>query len=360
MNMRLACLLMVLGSVLPGVSRAEPYLAVQKGLKCGSCHTAPSGGGKRTAYGDAFAQVELPARTLSMGDMWTGDLGKYLAVGGDLRGGWGRVEVPGQPRSSSTELEEFLAYAELRAVPRYLSLYVDARLRPDKPYFREQYARLKLPNGQWSIRIGKFFLPFGWRLQDDTAFIRQVGGINYNTPDNGAELEFERGRWTAQLAVTRGTAGGPETDSGKQYSLRVAQVRPSWQIGTSLNLNDARVGDRKMLNIFGGLKTGPVAWLAEVDYIRDESFALAPRRSRTSLVEGNYGYRKGHNLKLTFEWYDPDSQVSEDEQIRTSAVWEYTPFQFVQARIGLRKFDGIPQNPAQNREEAFAQIHLTF
>ena len=351
---------LLIGMLLPAMATAEPYLAVQKGLKCATCHIAPSGGGKRTTYGNVFAQAELPERTLDMGSLWTGDVGKILAVGGDLRGGWERTAVPSQPNTSKSSLEEFLAYAELRAIPRYLALYVDGRLRPDDPYIREQYARLKFPNGRWSIRAGQFFLPFGWRLQDDTAFIRQVGGINYNTPDKGTELEFEQGRWTAQFAVTRGTAGGPETDSGKQYSLRIANVRAAWQIGGSLNFNDAKVGDRQMQNVFVGLKTGPVAWLAELDYIRDESSPTGRRNSWATFFEANYGYRKGHNLKVTYEWYDPDNQVSEDEQNRISAVWEYTPFQFVQARIGLRNFTGIPQNPAQNREQTFAEIHMSF
>lgn len=345
---------------LPLLAGAEPYLAVQKGLKCGTCHTSPSGGGKRTHYGNVYAQTELPARALDIGTIWTGELGRYFAVGGDARGGWNRTEVPGQPAQSSSELDEFLAYAELRPFPKFLTLYVDARLRPDDPLIREQYARLRLPGGRWSIRAGEFFLPFGWRLEDDTEFIRQVGGINYNTPDKGWEIEFEQGPWTAQLAVTRGTAGGPEVDSGKQYSLRAGYVRDRWRLGGSFNLNDARIGDREMQNVFIGLRTGRVSWLAEVDFIVDESVPTGRRESRVSLLEANYGYRKGHNLKLTFGWYDPDDDVSEDERNRLSAVWEYTPFQFLQARLGYRQFNGIPQNPAQNREQLFAELHVMF
>ena len=45
-------------------AHAEPYLAVQKGLKCGMCHVSPAGGGKRTVYGNVFGQVEASARTL--------------------------------------------------------------------------------------------------------------------------------------------------------------------------------------------------------------------------------------------------------------------------------------------------------
>jgi len=340
--------------------QAEPYLAVQKGMKCMTCHAAPSGGGKRTAYGNAYMQTEMAARTLDMGPIWTGDFGRYLGIGGNVRGGWSQLDVPGEAASSETDLEEFLAYAEIRAWPGYLTLYVDARLRPNDPVVREQYARLSLAGGRWTLQAGEFFLPYGIRLQDDEAFVRQVPGINFNTPDTGWQIGLERGRWSAQFAVTRGTAGGPEIDSGKQYSLRVEQVRESWRVGASLNLNDSPFGDRQMQNVFAGLRTGPVSWLAEIDLIIDEGSVTGRRESWASLLEANYGYRKGHNLKASYEWFDPDRDVSEDEQLRLSLVWEYSPIQFLQVRLGLRHYDGIPQNPSQNREQVFAQLHVPF
>ena len=343
---------------------AEPYFAVQEGLKCMVCHTSASGGGKRTAYGNIYALTRLTERYVKQKDKppnyWTGEIWKYLAVGGDLRGGWSQAKVPGQPDISETELEEFLAYAEVRLLPGYLTFYVDARLAPDDPFTREKYLRLSTKSGKFYIRGGDFFLPYGFRLQDDSAFIRQVPGINYNTPDSGWEAGVEHNSWSAQLAITRGTAGGPEIDSGKQYSLRVSYVRPKWRLGGSFNLNETDFGDRQMQNIFVGIKTGRIAWLAEVDFIMDEGTATGDRESWVSFLEGNIAFKQGHNLKLTFEYYDPDIDVSEDEQNRLSLVWEYFPMQFIQTRLGYRRFDGIPQNAAQNREELFAELHIPF
>ena len=341
-------------------SFAEPYLAVQKGLKCGMCHTSPSGGGKRTVYGNAYAQAEVSAHTLDFGDFWTGELGKYLTVGGDIRGGWNQIDVSGQPKTSETDLEEFLAYVELRPFPRHLTIHVDARLGPEDPVVREQYVRLSTTDDGWHIKGGEFFLPYGLRIQDDDAFIRQVTRINFNTPDTGWELGYEHEKWSAQLAVTRGTAGGPEVDSGKQYSLRVSHVAPKWRVGGSFNFNDTKFGDRQMQNVFGGLRTGRVAWLAELDLIIDDGTSTGRRELWASLIEANILLKRGHNLKLTIEYFDPDSDVSEDEQNRFSVVWEYFPIQFVQTRLGYRKYNGIPQSPAQNREQIFLELHLLF
>ncbi len=122
--------LLLVSAFVPLSVLAEPYLAVQKGLKCGMCHTSPSGGGKRTVFGNAYAQTELSERTLDLGKLWTGELGKYFAVGGDVRGGWNQIDVSGQPNASDTELEEFLAYVEIRPFRKYLTIHVDAKLGP--------------------------------------------------------------------------------------------------------------------------------------------------------------------------------------------------------------------------------------
>ena len=112
--------------------------------------------------------------------------------------------------------------------------------------------------------------------------------------------------------------------------------------------------------MFGGLRTGPVAWLAEVDLVEDESFAEGTRDLVTALLEANWAVRRGHNLKLTAEWFEPDSGVDDDEQTRWSAVYEYSPVQFLQVRGGARIYDGIPQNDIENRKFYFLELHGFF
>jgi len=343
---------------------AEPYLAIQSGQKCMVCHTSPSGGGKRTPYGNLYTRTELADHWIGKkgggGDFWNGEIFEFLAVGGDLRGSWSKENAPGLDSQTDSEFDEFLAYFEVRLLPNYLTFYLDKRLRPDRPVEREKYLRLSTKDGRFYVKGGDMFLPYGFRLQDDDAFIRQVPGINYNTPDTGWEAGMEHDDWSVQFAVTRGTAGAPDVDSGKQYSLRASYVQPTWRIGGSLNFNDAKVGDRQMQNVFAGLKMGRIAWLAEVDYIIDDGTPTGRRELWMSFIEANINVAKGHNAKLTFEYFDPDVDVSENQQNRISAVWEYFPMQFLQVRAGYRHYDGIPQNPAQNREQFFLELHVPF
>jgi hypothetical protein len=324
-----------------------------------TCHVNPTGGGMRNTFGQVWGQTVLPAKRIDTGDPWTGEISRFLAIGGNLRASSSATDVPHRPTASSFDTDELRLYLEVRAIADRLSVYVDQRLGPGGSANQEAYGRLWFSNNRFYVKAGQMYLPYGLRLQDDTAFIRQVPGINFTTPDRGVEVGLELDDWSAQLAASNGTAGGTEQDSGKQYSLRVEHVRSLWRAGASFNFNDAAAGQRQMQNVFVGLRTGPVAWLAEADYVIDDG--LTPRRKQVvGLLEADWLVRKGHSLKLTAEYFDPDRDVSEDQQNRFSLVWEYTPMQFMQVRIGARNYDGIPQSDLQNRREVFAQLNAYF
>jgi len=292
-------------------------------------------------------------------DPWAEALDGLVTLGGDLRVAATYLDVPNQPERNAFGTQEFRAYLAANVIPDRLVVYADQQLAPGGSQMREAYLRLWLGNGHYYVKAGQMYLPYGWRLEDDSAFIREAAGVNFTTPDNGFELGFESRSWTVQLALSNGTAGGPEADPGKQTSLRAEYVQPAWRLGASFNHNDADAGVRRMQNVFAGAKTGPVAWLAEVDYIVDDS--LEPQRAQTvGLLEANWGYRRGHNLKATAEHFDPDDDVDEDQQARYSLVWEHTPIQFLQARLGARVYDGIPQNDLQNRRLLFLELHGFF
>lgn len=354
-----ACMLLM--AVLQAPAHAEPYLAVREGLKCVSCHVDPAGGGMRNAFGNAWAQTTLAARRVEVADaaVWTGSLNRHVAVGGNLRGAATHTDVPDQSNRSAFDLEELRVFLDLAAIPDRLALHVDQRIAPGNSANLEAYVRYVTADRRWHLKAGQFYLPFGLRLEDDSAFIRQVTGISFATPDRGVEIGFESARLSAQIAVSNGSGGGPEIDEGKQVSLRAEHVRNRWRLGASFNLNDANAGDRRMQGLFAGLRTGPIAWLAEADYVVDDSF-VTPRRHWVGLLEGNWGFARGHNLKITAEYFEPDTDVDEDEQNRFSAVWEYSPVQFLQVRAGARVYDGIPQNTLQNRRIYFIGLNGFF
>lgn len=342
-------------------TRAEPYLAVQQGYKCVACHVNPAGGGMRNEFGNIFAQNVLPARHVDVGDSsWTGALGGLVSVGGNLRGAWTATDVPGQDATNEFDVAEARLYLRFEPVPGRLAVYVDERMAPGSAANLEAFARYQAASGRWHVQAGRMYLPFGLRIEDDSAYTRSVPGINMTTPDDGVQAGWESERWSAQLALSNGSGGGEESDTGKQVTAQAVYVDPRFRLGLGASVNSSDAGDRRAYSVFGGVRTGAVAWLGELALVEDEGFPEGTRTLATGLLEADWLVTRGHNLKLTAEWFEPDRDVDEDDQTRWSLLYEFAPIQFLQLRAGVRYFDGIPQNDLQNRRIAFVELHGFF
>lgn len=345
---------------------AEPYLAVQQGYECVQCHVNPTGGGMRSTFGNVYAQNVMPARTIKTdAEPWTGAIGAHLRLGADLRAAARVTDTPGQSETNAFELDQARVYAQFAAIPERMSVYLDQLVAPGAATTREAYARYWSPQQRWYAKAGRLYLPFGWRLQDDSAFVRQASGINMTAPDTGVEIGWEAGAWSAQFAATNGSGGGAESDDGKAVTAQAVYTASGWRIGAAGHFNNADAGDRTSVALFAGVRTGPVAWLAEIDYVDDDIAGAAAlgndsRSVIAGLLEANWRVRQGHNVKLTAEGLDPNDDVDEDHQARWSLQYEYTPIQFIQLRGGARVYDGIPQNDLQNRRIYFVEVHGFF
>jgi len=354
------CLLVLLCFGAPA-AHAEPYLAVQLGLKCGQCHVNPTGGGLRTAFGDIFAQTVLPAQHIDTAlDNWNGQVGQYLRTGGDLRFDASVTQAPQTSSVQQFALEQTRIYMEAEVIPNRLLAYVDEQVAPGGALNREAYVLYWSGTHDWYIKAGQMYLPFGLRLQDQTAFILTATGINMTTPDQGVEVGWERGHWDAQLAVSNGTAGGAVTGDGKQYSSQLSYVESIWRAGVAANRNDQSGGAKSAYGVFGGLRTGPISWLAQVEATDDLSIANGQGKQLATLVEANWLIARGNNLKITDEFLNPNRAVPNGEETRWSLVYELTPIQFVQIRAGFRWNDGIPQDNSEHGRLYFVELHGFF
>ena len=342
-----------------GAANAEPYLAAQMGLKCVQCHVNPTGGGLRSVFGNAFAQTQLAAKKIgSDEDLWSGQVMKFLSVGGNARANYNWEDVPHQEGTNDFDVEEARAYLDFGVIPNRLSIYLDQRFAPGNATNMEANVRYWIKENTFYVKAGRMYLPFGYRFEDDNAFVRQLSGINMQAPDEGVEVGLESGSWTAQLAISNGAGGGNEVDPGKQVTTRVEFVQSKWRAGASVLYNDTDLGSRTGFGGFGALTLGPVVLLGEVDWFDDES--IGDGKLMATLAEADWKLKQGHNLKLTYEWFEPNDDIDEDEQTRASLLYEWSPIQFIQLRAGVRVYDGIPQNDNQNRKQAFLQLHGFF
>ena len=335
---------------------AEPYLAVKSGQKCASCHVSPTGGGLRNDFGQAFGRtLAQDGATPSTID---GKVAPNIRLGGDFRGALRLTDGDDQPAQNQFQVERLSLYLQAQLIPQRLTLYLDQQFAPASDN-RTGWVMWKSSSQNAYLRGGKFFLPYGLRLEDDTALIRQVSGINFSSADTGIELGIDQNAWSAQLAVTNGTAGAAEIDRDKQVSARLAYIVSGWRAGVSVNSNRSADSSRKMANIFAALNAASAQWLFEFDQIQDDNGA-GEVTQQVLLAEVNKPLAVGHNLKLTHEWHDPNIDVDENERVRNSIVWEYSPLQQMQLRSGVRISEGIPQQPQFNTQEVFGQLHVWF
>ena len=336
-------------------AHAEPFFAVKTGFQCQQCHVSPAGGGQRTAFGTIWAQNELANFSIPDQPTFTGDIGNIFRIGAQARLSGTQFEFDDQDDELNFEVDRVSVFLNAQ-VNKYVSIYVDQNFAPTT-LNREAWVKFEYNN--FYLRAGSLFLPHGLRIEDDTAFIREATGFNFNNNDDGAEFGFINDRWSVQLAITNGTNGVAETDDGKQFSARAAYTSPNWRLGVSGNRNDTDFGDREVYGVFAGFKTGPVYWLAEYDRIRESDVEGIPDVDQdVAFLEANIELLKGNFLKLTAESFTFDTE--QEDQYRYSVVYEWFPWSFTELRLGFRFDDSDGDNPALNGEEAFFQANIFF
>lgn len=334
---------------------AEPYLAVRTGHTCGTCHVNPTGGGLRTEFGNLYAQTELAATKFEGADPWTGQVLGLFSVGANMRASANQFKVDDGDDNLSFEVDRATLYLAAR-LNEHVIFYIDEQVAPGGSINREAWAKFSFD--EWYVKAGKIVLPFGWALEDDSAFVRERTGINFSSADNGVELGWVKTHWEVQVAVTNGRAGAAEVDDGKQFTARIAHVQPGWRIGVSGSHNSTDTVDRTMAGAFAGIRTGRVSWLAEYDRIEDDDLGSSLEHE-VAFLEANIEVAKGHNLKLTVEAHLFDESGMEDQR-RYSAVYEVFPWVFTQLRVGVRSRDSDGDTAALNSELYFVQVHLFF
>jgi len=341
---------------------AEPYIAVREGLKCSSCHSNLTGGGKRTRMGAGYGAQDLPWKPLDLEKskvpFYWSVLEDRISFGGDFRTG-NQSRFLKDNSTNSFETEKSNVYFQADLIPNRVSFYLDESVAPGGTQTREIFALVRnLPGRSW-IKAGKFNLPYGLRIEDDRAFIREAVGFTFNNPDTGLEFGLEPGSLSFQATITNGTAGSSDNNTSKQFTGSAAYVADRFRIGGSASHNDSGDASRESTGIWGGLRLGKLVLLAEADWIRNEQNGQVQKQAAT-FAELNYEIVNGWNLKASYEYFDPNRKINENQRDRVILGVEPFLTSFVQVQIFYRFNQSIPQNRPQNADELFVRLHLFF
>lgn len=342
--------------LLPALATAEPFLAVENGFHCSQCHVNPTGGGLRNAFGSAFSQSQLPANVADAAMDVPGLVGDRLLLGADIRGSARQADIDTVDDNFGFGVDSAAVYLSA-TLNESATLYLDEQVAPGGALAREVWAKFQF--GNTYLKAGRIFLPWGLRIEDDSANIRRYTNINFDTPDNGIEIGRVAGPWSLQLALSNGTGGAAEIDDGKQASLRLAWVGAGGRLGLSANRNDSDAVERTMYGLFAGLRTGPVSWLLEIDRIEDDPATLVETDQDLAFIEANWKLARGNYLKFGFESRSHSGSAFMDSS-RYVVEYQWYPVAFAHLRAGLRMNDNDDPAPVLNADEAFVQLHVFF
>ncbi|MBM3316975.1 MAG: hypothetical protein FJY75_03890, partial [Candidatus Eisenbacteria bacterium] len=255
------------------VSRATPRHAARYEQHCGLCHDDPSGGGKRSLYAAQYLlpveMVSFPPDTASLARL-DPRLGENLSVGCDLRTMHHHASG-GDPRGF-LQMEGNL-YLAFDPDPR-VALYVARGISGSY----EVFGLARLLPAQGYLKAGRFVPPYGWRLADHTAFVREHGGFAPPAhSDVGLEAGVFPGPFSVQVAAVNGARGRLRDSDGDLAvsGLLLGRFRLAGlalAAGGSLRLDpkDAAGERRSGGGPCAGLHRGRWTWVGEMDWLRRE------------------------------------------------------------------------------------------
>lgn len=332
--------------------RAEPYLAIRTGFKCSQCHVNRTGGGKRTDFGVIYAQTKLYMKIISSAKrstFFSGKLNELISIGANFRANdisLFEFESPADQAdfSNNSSISEANVYFQMEVIPDVLTVYVDQTLAPSTTN-REFFGLIQNLPGNSYLKVGQMLLPYGFRLLNDDAFIRNETGYSYNRSDTGVEVGVEPGPFSLVANVT-----------DNQLSLVGSTVFRRVRVGGSFGRNIRQRGDY-VLGAFAGVNFGRFTLLGEGDFIhRNDIDRFA------GIAELNLLIRQGFNFKATYEFFDRNTDVSNDRDGQDRFTFGVEPFitQFLQLGIFYRINRFIPQNARQNQDQLTLQFHVFF
>jgi len=347
--------------VLASFAWSEPYIAVRTGFKCSMCHVNGTGGGKRTDYGNVYSQYKLLMATPlndSLPYSFDPKLNKAVSLGANYRVEQVRTleySHGGEtaPSMDRPVIRESNIYVNIELVKNFLSAYVDETVGSSVAN-REMWAAVKPTSNSW-FKFGNMLLPYGYRLMDDAAFIRNGTNFTYSRSGLGYEIGYEPG----PLSLVANLTADQFSSVGSAVFRDLPVVR-TVRVGGSYadKVPKAARGKNKTYGGFGGFSMGMLTFLGEMDWIqKDDSL-----HSIAQYMEMDVLPTQGFNVKFAFEYYRPDTRIGQGQNGQIREIVGVEPFltSFLQLGLYYRKNDWIPQALAENQDEIYGRLHVFF
>ena len=344
------------------VIHAEPYIAMRTGFKCSQCHVNRIGGGERTLYGYAYTQYKLlleQTENLMQAEQggqttFNPKLNESVTIGGNFRveqtftqkytyTDSGGSHGPGNV--SQANIKEANIYLNMELIKNFLNLYLDETMAPSTQV-REMYGMVRGFPLNGYIKVGHTLLPYGIRLMDDEAFIRDKTGYTYNRHDLAGEIGIEPGPVSLTANLTN-----------NQFSSVGSVVFRHFRVGGSYGAGTTKGSNKWSSGPFVGANFGRVTAMSEVDYIKE-----ADVKKMAQFYELDFLPIQGFNSKVTYEYFDRNMHVANSRDGQNRWTFGVEPFigSFLQLGLYYRINNAVPQDLADNPDQFIMRAHVFF
>lgn len=356
------CLLPFLSDAL-----ALPRFAVRTGAKCQSCHVNPSGAGMRQVFGAQYGREKLPVSSWSDSfelEDFTTMITNFVGVGADFRTLYFYRQIPdtGGPGNQNSFFQMqgdlYLNFRLAKKVSVYLSKGLYSGF--------ETFGLFSILPANGHVKVGKFVPDFGTKLDDHTAYIRTMTGFSpeFGRPElTGAEIGIAPGEF--RLVGGFYNASDGYAGSGGNNKALLGRAEGMFELGEDFHLGlggdvftrESDAGIRKtMYGGFGSISYGDVALFGEFDFLRSAGGGAATVTGMVSYVEASVLVTPGLDLKLAYDFYDPDKDYKTGSQSRVSVGCEFFPIGGVEVRPLFRFNTEKPTDRRNN--ELDIQLHF--
>lgn len=356
-------------------SDALPKFATRQGAKCQSCHINPTGKGMRSTFGSTYGREELTMSTYKEKtdfEEFSPMLNDYLTVGMDYRTLFYYREE--NSTSSFFQMQGDL-YLDLRLNKKF-------RIYFDKGIYSgfEIFGLAKVLPLDGYIKIGNFVPAYGLKMDDHNLLIRSgpffpvnpaiaaypTGlGFGQGAEDTGLEFGFAPSIFSINIGVFNGRKGGLTGTAGTKNKAVAVRADANIQfeminlnVGGSLyNLPNAGTpGKTQIVGAFGVVSFDHNLTLqGEYDILTTFNATLNKEVSGNIIyTELNYVVVSGIDLKLGYEFYDPNLKLQDGSFTRLTVGAEIFPITGVEVRPLYRINQEKPTDLKNN------ELHIMF
>lgn len=323
--------------ILSGSAMSLPRFASRTGSKCQSCHLNPTGAELRQTLGVQYGRDQLPvpewSKDFEMEDM-SNLVANILGVGADFRTLYFYRKQGATNDNAFFEMQGDI-YLDFR-VARKIHMFINKGLRNGFEIFGLADV---LPASGY-VKIGKFLPDFGTRIDDHTAYIRTYTGFSpeFSRPElTGVEAAISPGPATLTGGFYNASDDiGSATQKQKAY---LGRAEGMFELGEKVHLGlGANVFARQtvfgyttsLLGGMGSFSVGNYTIFGEADLIKNNG---------NSGVDGFVSYAEfdgmvvqGLDLKVAYDFYDPDKNLKTGSLSRYSFGFEFFPIGGVELR----------------------------